>query len=54
MTDDLTTLAIVTVLFLPGPALIALGILWLGGTIVLAGVLLLAGAVALHLLSDWW
>jgi uncharacterized membrane protein len=46
--------AIVTVLFLPGPALIVLGILWLGGTAVLAGVLLLAGALAVRMLSDWW
>jgi uncharacterized membrane protein len=52
--DDLTTVVIVTVVFLPGPALIALGILWLGGTVVLAGALLLAGALAVHLLSDWW
>jgi Rubredoxin metal binding domain len=54
ITDDLTTLAIMTVVFLPGPALIVLGILWLGGTVVLAGVLLLAGAVALYQLTDWW
>jgi hypothetical protein len=33
--------------------LIAFGILWLGGTVVLAGVLLVAGALAVHLLSDW-
>ena len=47
-------IAIVTVEFLPGLALIALGILWLGGTLVLAGVLLLAGGLGVHLLSDWW
>jgi hypothetical protein len=52
--DDLTTLAIVAFVFLPGPLLIVLGPLWLGATFVVIGALVLAAALAAYQLFDWW
>jgi hypothetical protein len=45
--------AIMAVVLLPAPVLIALGQLWLGRIFVVTGALMLAETLAVHALSDW-